>query len=67
MPRDFVEYPSQVNEMWQDDPEVARTYARHNVPGEPPKLTIQQTDVNVAGGKLAVPPLSVVMYRLDLR
>jgi alpha-N-arabinofuranosidase len=39
----------------------------YNIPGEPPKLTIQQNDVNVAGGKLSVPPLSVVMYRLDLR
>ncbi|MBW0093996.1 M3 family metallopeptidase [Pseudonocardia sp. KRD-184] len=35
VPRDFVEYPSQVNEMWLDDPEVLRNYARHHVTGEP--------------------------------
>ncbi len=29
VPRDFVEYPSQVNEMWQDDPTVLANYAKH--------------------------------------
>ncbi len=29
VPRDFVEYPSQVNEMWADWPEVLKHYARH--------------------------------------
>ena len=29
VPRDFVEYPSQVNEMWRIWPEVLRNYARH--------------------------------------
>ncbi len=29
VPRDFVEYPSQVNEMWATWPEVLRNYARH--------------------------------------
>jgi len=29
VPRDFVEYPSQVNEMWAVWPEVLRNYARH--------------------------------------
>ncbi|MFC4944765.1 M3 family metallopeptidase [Pseudonocardia sp. GCM10023141] len=35
VPRDFVEYPSQVNEMWLDHPEILRNYARHHVTGEP--------------------------------
>ncbi len=35
VPRDFVEYPSQVNEMWAWDPQVLRSYAVHHVTGEP--------------------------------
>lgn len=35
VPRDFVEYPSQVNEMWATWPEVLRNYARHYETGEP--------------------------------
>ena len=35
VPRDFVEYPSQVNEMWAEWPEVVRHYARHYRTGEP--------------------------------
>ena len=34
VPRDFVEYPSQVNEMWIFHPEVLSHYARHHVTGE---------------------------------
>ncbi|GAB3285166.1 M3 family metallopeptidase [Sinomonas notoginsengisoli] len=33
--RDFVEYPSQVNEMWIFEPEVVVNYARHHSTGEP--------------------------------
>jgi len=33
--RDFVEFPSQVNEMWILWPEILSNYARHNVSGEP--------------------------------
>ena len=29
VPRDFVEYPSQVNEMWMVWPEILQNYARH--------------------------------------
>lgn len=29
VPRDFVEYPSQVNEMWADDPAILPNYAKH--------------------------------------
>ncbi|HCT79032.1 MAG TPA: peptidase M3 [Micromonosporaceae bacterium] len=35
VPRDFVEYPSQVNEMWATWPEVLANYARHYQTGEP--------------------------------
>ena len=35
VPRDFVEFPSQVNEMWVTWPEVLSTYARHHETGEP--------------------------------
>ncbi|MFG3440167.1 M3 family metallopeptidase [Nonomuraea sp. NPDC047897] len=35
VPRDFVEYPSQVNEMWATWPEVLANYARHHETGEP--------------------------------
>ncbi|MBQ5940965.1 MULTISPECIES: M3 family metallopeptidase [unclassified Massilia] len=33
VPRDFVEYPSQVNEMWAIWPEVLSNYARHHKTG----------------------------------
>lgn len=33
--RDFVEFPSQVNEMWMFWPEILSTYARHVDTGEP--------------------------------
>lgn len=34
VPRDFVEYPSQVNEMWIYWPELLTSYARHGSTGE---------------------------------
>jgi peptidyl-dipeptidase Dcp len=34
VPRDFVEYPSQVNEMWSDWPDVLANYAVHYQTGE---------------------------------
>ncbi|HBN14808.1 MAG TPA: dipeptidyl carboxypeptidase II, partial [Pseudohongiella sp.] len=34
VPRDFVEFPSQVNEMWASWPEVLANYARHYETGE---------------------------------
>ncbi|WP_228243632.1 M3 family metallopeptidase [Porphyrobacter sp. GA68] len=33
--RDFVEYPSQVNEMWATDPRILANYARHYQTGQP--------------------------------
>ncbi len=35
VPRDFVEYPSQVNELWADWPEVLANYAKHYQTGAP--------------------------------
>ncbi len=35
VPRDAVEYPSQVNEMWAWEPEVLHGFAVHHVTGEP--------------------------------
>ncbi|MGD9988857.1 M3 family metallopeptidase [Pseudonocardia sp.] len=35
VPRDFVEFPSQVNEMWSLWPEILAGYARHHETGEP--------------------------------
>jgi peptidyl-dipeptidase Dcp len=35
VPRDFVEFPSQVNEMWALWPEVLANYARHHTTHEP--------------------------------
>jgi peptidyl-dipeptidase Dcp len=35
VPRDFVEYPSQVNEMWMTWPEVLKNYAKHYQTGAP--------------------------------
>lgn len=34
VPRDFVEFPSQVNEMWSDWPEILANYAKHYQTGE---------------------------------
>ncbi len=35
VPRDFVEFPSQVNEMWRIWPEILKNYAKHHKTGEP--------------------------------
>ncbi len=35
VPRDFVEFPSQVNEMWATWPSVLKNYAKHHQTGEP--------------------------------
>ncbi len=34
VPRDYVEFPSQINENWAFDPSVVRNYARHHESGE---------------------------------
>ncbi|MBB3779376.1 peptidyl-dipeptidase Dcp [Xanthomonas arboricola] len=35
VPRDFVEFPSQVNEMWADEPSILKNYAKHYQNGTP--------------------------------
>ena len=35
VPRDFVEYPSQVNEIWAWEPAIVRAFALHHETGEP--------------------------------
>jgi peptidyl-dipeptidase Dcp len=51
VPRDFVEYPSQVNEMWIMWPEVLANYARHHETGEPlPQDVVERlTDAELWG------------------
>ena len=47
VPRDFVEYPSQVNEMWMTAPEVLANYAKHYKTGEPmPKELLQKVEAS---------------------
>jgi peptidyl-dipeptidase Dcp len=41
-PRDFVEYPSQYNEMWAREPAVLAHYARHYKTGEPMPASLLQ-------------------------
>jgi peptidyl-dipeptidase Dcp len=43
VPRDFVEFPSQVNEIWAFEPSLLANYAVHHVTGEPmPAGWVQQ-------------------------
>ena len=45
VPRDFVEFPSQVNEMWATWPEVLKNYARHYQTGAPiPQALLDKVD-----------------------
>jgi peptidyl-dipeptidase Dcp len=47
--RDFVEFPSQVNEMWMLWPEVLENYAVHYVTGEPmPKEFVEKIQASAA-------------------
>ncbi|MFC4336604.1 M3 family metallopeptidase [Salininema proteolyticum] len=55
VPRDFVEYPSQVNEMWILWPEVAANYVKHHETGEsaPAELLEQWKTSNGFGAGFA--------------
>jgi peptidyl-dipeptidase Dcp len=71
--RDFVEYPSQVNEMWALWPEVLTSYARHVGTGEPlPGETVQAIEAAALWGEgfatleyLAATLLDQAWHRLD--
>lgn len=41
-PRDFVEFPSQINEHWASQPEVFANYARHYQTGEPMPVALRE-------------------------
>ena len=41
-PRDFVEFPSQINEHWASHPDVFKRYARHYLTGEPMPDTLRE-------------------------
>lgn len=46
-PRDFVEYPSQVNENWLLTPYILNTYAKHYKTGEPiPQALVQKIEAS---------------------
>ncbi|NMO01290.1 M3 family metallopeptidase [Gordonia sp. TBRC 11910] len=49
VPRDFVEFPSQVNEMWALHPDVLSHYARHHRTGAP--IPAELADAARAAGK----------------
>ncbi|MBL6752608.1 MAG: M3 family metallopeptidase [Nevskia sp.] len=42
VPRDYVEYPSQYNEMWSRNPQVLAHFARHYQTGEPMPAALMQ-------------------------
>ena len=52
VPRDFVEYPSQVNEMWAWHPEVLASFARHHRTGEVlPEQRVEQLRASQSYGQ----------------
>jgi peptidyl-dipeptidase Dcp len=73
VPRDFVEFPSQVNEMWALWPEVLTHYATHVETGEPlPAETVQAIEAASLWGEgfatleyLAATLLDQAWHRLD--
>ena len=53
VPRDFVEFPSQVNEMWALHPDVLGNYARHVETGEPIPTELADAARAAAGAESA--------------
>ena len=45
-PRDFVEFPSQINEYWASHPQVFTRYARHYQTGEPMPEALREKMLN---------------------
>lgn len=73
VPRDFVEYPSQVNEMWLENREVLAHFARHHLTGEvlpdellEPLLNVRSFGQGFATGEyLAAALLDQAWHRLS--
>ena len=59
VPRDFVELPSQLNEMWAFHPEVLGSYAKHWKSGEPLPKDVQEALVQ---SKFFGQPYSTLEY-----
>ena len=53
VPRDFVEFPSQVNEMWALHPDVLGHYARHHETGAPIPAELAEAARSAAGTESA--------------
>ena len=52
VPRDFVEYPSQVNEMWATWPEIFANYAKHYQTGKPmPRALLDKVEAAESFGQ----------------
>ncbi|MEJ6548811.1 M3 family metallopeptidase [Corynebacterium sp. USCH3] len=75
VPRDFVEFPSQINENWAMEPEVLANYARHVDTGEPlPEEMVASVREQAAWGQgfatseyLAACWLDLAWHRLSAR
>ena len=74
VPRDFVEFPSQVNEMWALHPDVLASYARNYVTGEPIPQELAEAACANAGADtahgtieyLAASALDLAWHRLSV-
>jgi len=67
VPRDFVEFPSQVMENWMGEPEVLRLFAKHYKTGEviPAELIKKLKDANSFNGGFATTEYMAAAY-LDM-
>ena len=63
VPRDFVEYPSQVNEVWMYAPTILTGYARHRTTGEelPEEVAAQLREGESAGQGFATMEILAAM------
>ncbi|WP_439029353.1 M3 family metallopeptidase [Gordonia terrae] len=74
VPRDFVEFPSQVNEMWALHPDVLGNYARHHETGETIPAELADAARQSAGAEsahgtieyLAASSLDLAWHRLSV-
>ena len=68
VPRDFVEFPSQVMENWMSEPEVLRLFAKHYQTGEviPDEMIKKMKDANSFNGGFAMVEYMAAAY-LDMQ